>query len=75
MKVKAIACNNQLMCVLLPGETKAEFDNEEYYIRSHYSSVADSIKLFAGDDLACKPGGKAKKHTYNHHTAIKLLFS
>ena len=40
------------------GEKKEEFDNKEFYIQSHFDSVKDSIKLFAEDELVCKPGEK-----------------
>lgn len=41
---------------MFTGEKKVEFENKEYYIKSHYDSMKDSIGLFSGDDLVCKPG-------------------
>ena len=35
---------------------KNEFDHEEYYIKSHFKSVKESLKLFADDDLVSEPG-------------------
>ena len=33
-----------------------EFEQEEYYINTHFDSVLDSVKLFADDELLSKPG-------------------
>ena len=33
-----------------------EFEQEEYYINTHFDSVLDSVKLFADDELRSKPG-------------------
>ena len=39
------------------GERKTgEFSLNEYYIKRHFSDVADSLKLFSDDDLISKPG-------------------
>ena len=33
-----------------------EFASEEYYIKEHYNSVNDSLKLFSNDELLSSPG-------------------
>ena len=33
-----------------------EFQNEEYYIKDHYNTVNDSLKLFSNDELLSSPG-------------------
>lgn len=38
--------------------------SDEYYIQSHFDSVEDSIKLFANDDLVCKPGSEFNYTTH-----------
>ena len=43
------------------GEKRGEFQNDEYFIRDHYDSVFDALKLFSSDDLVHAPG---RKHTH-----------
>ena len=35
---------------------KAAFDHKEYYIKTHFKSVLESLRLFADDDLLSEPG-------------------
>ena len=35
---------------------KKEFENAEYYITTHCDSVTEALKMFAQDELVCKPG-------------------
>ncbi|CAI8031441.1 Serine beta-lactamase-like protein LACTB, mitochondrial [Geodia barretti] len=37
---------------------KEEFHNDEYFIKEHYASVSESLKLFSNDDLLYAPGTK-----------------
>lgn len=38
------------------GKVSKDLSNYEYYIKSHYGSVSESLKLFQDDDLVAKPG-------------------
>ena len=48
-----------------------EFEQEEYYIKTHFDSVLDSLKLFADDDLISKPGTSPLNHNL-HHALLPL---
>lgn len=37
-------------------KNKGEFENDEYFIKDHYGSVSESLKLFSSDDLLYPPG-------------------
>ena len=55
------------------GKAVKEFDQREYYIASHYHSVFDSLKLFAEDELLCKPGNPSSDPYFTHFLS-KALF-
>ena len=41
-----------------PNPNASEFDAYEYYSRTNYANVIDSLKMFKDDDLVAKPGTK-----------------
>lgn len=42
--------------VLAKEDTKKEFEHSEYYIKKHYKSVDEALRLFAQDKLLAEPG-------------------
>ena len=48
--------NNYIVSDSSASTVIKEFEQEEYYINTHFDSVLDSVKLFADDELLSKPG-------------------